>query len=434
MTAAVRFSVLILCLWLGPLAAAGAAADAADASVNSGARRSQRGGAYPWYDAKRDDIQAVPFEMGESEPMTTRSEAAPEIRSAIEPGTKLETEPGARPKPAPELKLSGLGNSLRVLVWIILGLMAGAIVYLLVRLLLRAATRPIRLVKAPKAAAASIESLPFPVPAGKLDLLAEARRHYQIGQLRRGHRLPVQLSAPAARPATAHPARPRQDQPAIFAGGPCARRRWSRCWSKRWWPSRTSSSAIIPWTAIASSPAGHGWTSSRPSRRKDKREEGDDGEDAKGIDPCAVAAPEIHLSLRERVGVRGTRGNASLQNSEPSPASFHPNPLPEGEGDLDQHPPAFPCLLAFSWPSCSAAVAAGANWKPRTASGAGRGRRGASTARPSSARCSRQAGHKVSSCRTLSPRLTQQADCIVWFPDDFRPPSKEVRRWLEDVA
>jgi hypothetical protein len=42
-----------------------------------------------------------------------------------------------------------------------------------------------------------------------------------------------------------------------------------------------------------------------------------------------------------------------------------------------------------------------------------------------------QAGHKVTSWTALSPRLSKRADCIVWFPDDFQPPSKKVRRWLE---
>ena len=41
------------------------------------------------------------------------------------------------------------------------------------------------------------------------------------------------------------------------------------------------------------------------------------------------------------------------------------------------------------------------------------------------------AGHRVFSWYLLSPRL-ERADCIVWFPDDFKPPSEEVREWLED--
>ena len=42
------------------------------------------------------------------------------------------------------------------------------------------------------------------------------------------------------------------------------------------------------------------------------------------------------------------------------------------------------------------------------------------------------AGHRVFSRSSLSPRLEEQADCIVWFPDDFSPPTEEVREWLED--
>jgi len=43
-----------------------------------------------------------------------------------------------------------------------------------------------------------------------------------------------------------------------------------------------------------------------------------------------------------------------------------------------------------------------------------------------------QAGHKVYSWHALSPRLYERADCIVWFPDDFAPPTDDVRAWLED--
>ena len=43
-----------------------------------------------------------------------------------------------------------------------------------------------------------------------------------------------------------------------------------------------------------------------------------------------------------------------------------------------------------------------------------------------------QAGHTVFSWRMLSPRLRRRADCIVWFPDDFQPPSEKICDWLED--
>ena len=41
------------------------------------------------------------------------------------------------------------------------------------------------------------------------------------------------------------------------------------------------------------------------------------------------------------------------------------------------------------------------------------------------------AGHKVFSWGILSPRLRDRADCIVWFPNDFEPPTEDVRKWLE---
>jgi hypothetical protein len=47
------------------------------------------------------------------------------------------------------------------------------------------------------------------------------------------------------------------------------------------------------------------------------------------------------------------------------------------------------------------------------------------------ARMVERAGHRVYSWRRLSPRLHAHADCIVWFPDDFEPPSPKVIDWLE---
>jgi hypothetical protein len=41
-----------------------------------------------------------------------------------------------------------------------------------------------------------------------------------------------------------------------------------------------------------------------------------------------------------------------------------------------------------------------------------------------------QAGHHVSSWGSLSPRL-DQADCVVWFPNDFEPPSPAVVNWFD---
>jgi len=41
-------------------------------------------------------------------------------------------------------------------------------------------------------------------------------------------------------------------------------------------------------------------------------------------------------------------------------------------------------------------------------------------------------GHRVFSWTSLSPRLNDRADVIVWFPNDFEAPSSEVRDWLEN--
>lgn len=41
------------------------------------------------------------------------------------------------------------------------------------------------------------------------------------------------------------------------------------------------------------------------------------------------------------------------------------------------------------------------------------------------------AGHQVSTTGRLSPRVFEKADCIVWAPDDFQPPTVEVRQWFE---
>jgi hypothetical protein len=46
------------------------------------------------------------------------------------------------------------------------------------------------------------------------------------------------------------------------------------------------------------------------------------------------------------------------------------------------------------------------------------------------ARMFETAGHHVTTATRLSPRVYEKADCIVWAPDDFKPPSTEVRQWF----
>lgn len=42
-----------------------------------------------------------------------------------------------------------------------------------------------------------------------------------------------------------------------------------------------------------------------------------------------------------------------------------------------------------------------------------------------------QAGHSVSSRQFLSPKL-KEADVIIWFPDNFKPPTEKTRKWLNE--
>ncbi len=53
-----------------------------------------------------------------------------------------------------------------------------------------------------------------------------------------------------------------------------------------------------------------------------------------GVVPAIESLSEVPLSLRERVGVRGSQENLALAKS--APGSPHPNPLPEGEGSREE--------------------------------------------------------------------------------------------------
>jgi hypothetical protein len=47
------------------------------------------------------------------------------------------------------------------------------------------------------------------------------------------------------------------------------------------------------------------------------------------------------------------------------------------------------------------------------------------------ARMFQAAGHRVTTATRLSPRVYETADCIVWAPDDFQPPTEPVRQWCD---
>jgi hypothetical protein len=122
--------------------------------VRTGRNALRRWTSYPWYNAQEDEIQPV----------------------KVDAPAKPEPE-----RPSGKSMFAGLAGLLRVLVWTILALVIGVLVFVLLRtFMMRQRERDM-----PEATdagdAARIESLPFPVAAGRMDLLAEARRQYQAG-------------------------------------------------------------------------------------------------------------------------------------------------------------------------------------------------------------------------------------------------------------
>ncbi len=138
-----------------PLLLAGA--NTPDESVDAGREALGKTlGGYPWYDSSTDDVRRV-----EVDKPANRSFSA---------GT------------GPPLGLMGI---LKVMAWIVIIAIFAGVVFLLVRALRK---REDRLAATGKNASgpdegdgARVEALPFPVRAGKSDLLSEARRLYREG-------------------------------------------------------------------------------------------------------------------------------------------------------------------------------------------------------------------------------------------------------------
>ncbi|MDX1945502.1 MAG: DUF4350 domain-containing protein [Pirellulaceae bacterium] len=99
-----------------------------------------------------------------------------------------------------------------------------------------------------------------------------------------------------------------------------------------------------------------------------------------------------------------------------------------------------PLLVWLAGGLCAALLLVAAGWwltspKSETLPVAYGRRRGAEAARSVNgtsvlSELFRQAGHRTSSFNRLSPKL-DKTDAIVWFPDDFKPPTKEQREFLE---
>jgi hypothetical protein len=126
-------------------------------SVDSGRKALDSWNGYPWYDRATDELRRV-------DPPKPPPPASP---------------------PSPGTGNFTLGPILQVMAWTVIALGLALVIYLLWRAFV---LRPRELQEAEDEAragqAARMESLPFPVAPGKLDLLTEARRHYEQGNLR----------------------------------------------------------------------------------------------------------------------------------------------------------------------------------------------------------------------------------------------------------
>jgi hypothetical protein len=141
------------CWAFGPTDFLGTGEEAVESGRNALGRWRRR--EYPWYDSSSDDLRRV--------------ELAPE------------REP-QRSAPPREPLVTFSHAPLEVLAWIVLALVLGAVVFLLARAFLNRTPDISELGDGSVDGDADrIEALPFPVAAGRLDLLAEARRQYEAG-------------------------------------------------------------------------------------------------------------------------------------------------------------------------------------------------------------------------------------------------------------
>ena len=117
-----------------------------------------RWGGYPWYDSQADEVQRV--DVTQPRDWSWLEDSSPQI--------------------------SFPGSLLQWLSWIAIILLLAGVAYLLVRALGYGEKRSAKSGHddEPGDDADRVESLPLPVRGGRLDLLAEARRHYQQGNYR----------------------------------------------------------------------------------------------------------------------------------------------------------------------------------------------------------------------------------------------------------
>lgn len=163
-------SVLISGIYLSLAGAAPAPTLDAEQAIESGRQALSRRGNYPWYDAQQDAVRRIDVR-------------APQEAAAHRNSTWEATPPQA----PPTWSLRGFWEVLRMLAWTAILLLLAALVVLLVRAFLNREARGEQTPEAAETTAARsdadlIENLPFQVPRRQADLLAEARRLYELGR------------------------------------------------------------------------------------------------------------------------------------------------------------------------------------------------------------------------------------------------------------
>ena len=123
-----------------------------DAAVVAGRRALDRWRDYPWYDDAGDGVR------------------------------RIELAPPPEPRARDDWQFGGGPSPLHMLIWTLIGALLLAVVWLLLRSFLQ--REPSAAGQPAEEDRGRIESLPFPVRPGKLDLLDQARRLYEQGDFR----------------------------------------------------------------------------------------------------------------------------------------------------------------------------------------------------------------------------------------------------------
>lgn len=191
-----RLSPVIAAVMLVAIAIPGSSLAADQDPVTSGRKALDPPHGYPWYDPKADDLRPLDVspkaEANESGDSGRGGKSGGKygregrggrwkLRSRSDSGKG--SSPSERESRPMEIGHTAFGSVLQVLAWTIIGIVLGAVIYLLVRaFILRRREKDEEGAEA-KGDSAKLDALPMKIPA-RSDLLTEARRQYELGNYR----------------------------------------------------------------------------------------------------------------------------------------------------------------------------------------------------------------------------------------------------------